>query len=285
MSELSPLGTITFILDEEALLVRVSAGWQYVALGSIVPLPNSTPSPVTTPLNTESARPPSLEVDSLINALDGPKQSHSQMLRLAALNEPRTGDMTGVRGADYACYREARKAGLRGTFRALLTSRVQNLDSIVRYSDRDLPVVNLKGEILFNSWKDAFGGSGGVFSQKPRIFSFDGKDVLRDPTWPQKYIWHGSDLHGERSLSSYCDAWNTKAKDIVGLASSLMKNRLLGQEKLGCHNSFAVLCIEATGQHYYRRKRHAIVPDSRDVELTSDEYQNFLHFVVKDVEV
>lgn len=65
-------------------------------------------------------------------------------LRLAALNEPFTGDMRGVRGTDYACYRQARKAGLKGTFRALLTSRVQNLDSIVKYSDRHLPVVNLK---------------------------------------------------------------------------------------------------------------------------------------------
>lgn len=65
-------------------------------------------------------------------------------LRIAALNEPQTGDMHGVRGADYACYRQARRAGLRGTFRAFLTSRVQNLDSIVRSSDKDLPVVNTK---------------------------------------------------------------------------------------------------------------------------------------------
>jgi len=65
-------------------------------------------------------------------------------LRMAALNEPCTGDMTGVRGADYSCYRESRRAGLRGTFRAFLSSRVQNLDSIVRFSDRDLPVVNIK---------------------------------------------------------------------------------------------------------------------------------------------
>jgi hypothetical protein len=73
--------------------------------------------------------------------------SHNYMtfqLRMAALNEPYTGDMTGVRGADYSCYRESRRAGLRGTFRAFLSSRVQNLDSIVRFSDRDLPVVNTK---------------------------------------------------------------------------------------------------------------------------------------------
>ena len=65
-------------------------------------------------------------------------------LRMAALNEPYNGDMHGIRGSDYSCYRQARRAGLRGTFRALLSSRVQNLDSIVRFSDRDYPVVNTK---------------------------------------------------------------------------------------------------------------------------------------------
>lgn len=63
---------------------------------------------------------------------------------MAALNEPYDGDMHGIRGSDYSCYRQARRAGLRGTFRAFLSSRVQNLDSIVRASDRDLPVVNTK---------------------------------------------------------------------------------------------------------------------------------------------
>lgn len=65
-------------------------------------------------------------------------------LHMAALNEPYTGDMKGQRGADYSCYRQARRAGLRGTYRAFLSSRIQNLDSIVRYADWDLPVVNIK---------------------------------------------------------------------------------------------------------------------------------------------
>lgn len=55
---------------------------------------------------------------------------------MAALNAPYTGDIHGLRGADYSCYREARRGGLRGTFRAFLSSRSQNLDSIVRSSDR-----------------------------------------------------------------------------------------------------------------------------------------------------
>lgn len=90
--------------------------------------------------------------------------------------------MGGIQRVDYACFRQARQAGLRvrnllnksivtflkylllekqtvsfvfvyifffhcdlqGTFRAFLASRVQNLDTIVRSSDRDYPVVNLR---------------------------------------------------------------------------------------------------------------------------------------------
>lgn len=68
---------------------------------------------------------------------------------MAALNQPYTGDMHGVRGADYECYRQSRRANFRGTFRAFLASRVQNLDSIVRHKDSDLPIVNIKVLLIF----------------------------------------------------------------------------------------------------------------------------------------
>ena len=102
---------------------------------------------------------------------------------MAALNEPTTGDMHGVRGADFDCYRQAKRAGLKGTFRAFLSSRVQNVDSIVQLSDRDLPIVNIKGDVLFNSWKDIFNGDGAYFSQNPRLYSFNGKNILTDFAW------------------------------------------------------------------------------------------------------
>ena len=41
-------------------------------------------------------------------------------------------------------------------FRAFLASNDRSLENIVRYTDRDLPVVNLRGEILFKSWSDIF---------------------------------------------------------------------------------------------------------------------------------
>lgn len=123
---------------------------------------------------------------------------------MAALNEPQAGNMKGISGIDYACYRQARRAGLLGTFKAFLSSkwvvivlsthyisiktkivffRVQNLETIVQASDRNLPVVNTRGDILFHSWKSIFNGNGGLFTQTPRIYSFNGKNVLTDPLW------------------------------------------------------------------------------------------------------
>lgn len=81
-------------------------------------------------------------------------------LRMAALNEPFSGDARGIRGADYNCYRQAKRAGLRGTFRAFLNSRTQNVDSIVRLGDRDLPIVNTKVTIHF-----FFKGDFGIFKR------------------------------------------------------------------------------------------------------------------------
>lgn len=64
---------------------------------------------------------------------------------MVALNTPLKGDMRGIRGADFQCYQQARAMGLTTTYRAFLSSHLQDLATIVRKSDRaELPVVNLK---------------------------------------------------------------------------------------------------------------------------------------------
>ena len=70
---------------------------------------------------------------------------HIFQLHLIAANEPYTGNMGGVSGADGTCYRQAKLAGLRGTYKAFLGSKVQHLSSIVhRHEDLYLPIVNTK---------------------------------------------------------------------------------------------------------------------------------------------
>nr|XP_017009453.1 collagen alpha-1(XV) chain isoform X8 [Drosophila takahashii] len=247
-SALNPPGTLAYITEEEALLVRVNKGWQYIALGTLVPI--ATPAPPTTVA-------PSMRFDlqskNLLNS--PPPLLNTPTLRVAALNEPSTGDLQGIRGADFACYRQGRRAGLLGTFKAFLSSRVQNLDTIVRPADRDLPVVNTRGDVLFNSWKGIFNGQGGFFSQAPRIYSFSGKNVMTDPSWPMKMVWHGSLPNGERSMDTYCDAWHSGDHLKSGYASNLDGHKLLEQKRQSCDSKLIILCVEALSQDRKRKKR------------------------------
>lgn len=65
MSLLSPIGTIAFVIDEEALFVKVNNGWQYIQLGSIITA--TTPPPTSTP----PAKPP-FESSNLVNSVSFP---------------------------------------------------------------------------------------------------------------------------------------------------------------------------------------------------------------------
>ncbi|XP_017487980.1 PREDICTED: collagen alpha-1(XV) chain-like, partial [Rhagoletis zephyria] len=172
--------------------------------------------------------------------------THSKKLRMAALNYPFTGDMHGVRGADYECFRQSRRANLKGTFRAFMAARVQNIDSIVRSKDAKLPVVNLRDEILFNSWRDIFTGSGAPFAYPPKIYSFDGRNIFTDSAWSQKLVWHGADKNGVRNTDAYCDAWGSNSISRMGVASNLVHGKLLDQVKYSCNNQFIVLCVEVS---------------------------------------
>ncbi|KAH8307385.1 hypothetical protein KR044_011009, partial [Drosophila immigrans] len=271
-SAFSPPGTLAYITEEEAMLVRVNKGWQYIALGTLVPI--ATPAPPTTVA-------PSMRFDlqskNLLNS--PPPLLNTPTLRVAALNEPYVGDLQGIRGADFACYRQGRRAGLLGTFKAFLSSRVQNLDSIVRPADRDLPVVNTRGDVLFNSWKGIFNGQGGFFSQAPRIYSFSGKNVLTDPLWPLRLVWHGSLPNGERSMDTYCDAWHSGSHEKFGYASNLLGNKLLDQERQPCDGKLIVLCVEALSQD--RRKKRDLshsrsYSHSQREFSTAEEYGEYL---------
>lgn len=62
-------------------------------------------------------------------------------LHLVALNLPFSGDMR----ADFQCFQQAQLAGLTATYRAFLSSHLQDLATVVRKTDRyNLPIVNLK---------------------------------------------------------------------------------------------------------------------------------------------
>ncbi|XP_045483928.1 collagen alpha-1(XVIII) chain isoform X3 [Pieris rapae] len=277
----SPVGALAYVMEEQVLFLKVNTGWQYVLLGSVVsqasPL-TTTHSPVTPPMPAASL----VHRGPISNLVDSPVLAPvGSSLRLAALNEPLSGNMHGVRRADYACYRQARRSGLKGTFRAFLTSRIQNLDSTVRYADRHLPVVNIMGEVLFKSFSDIFDGKGGFIAGTPRIYSFSGKNIMMDSNWPQKLIWHGSHASGERALDTFCEEWQNGEPTSRGMAASLYSHKLLSQERYSCNNHFAVLCIEATAHVSSRRKRSTFrynsTQDDEDYWYNAEEYQELLN--------
>uniref|UniRef100_A0A4W5N2M0 Uncharacterized protein n=1 Tax=Hucho hucho TaxID=62062 RepID=A0A4W5N2M0_9TELE len=176
-----------------------------------------------------------------------PSHQHTSgpSIHLVALNAPQEGNMRGIRGADFLCFNQARAIGLKGTFRAFLSSKLQDLYSIVRKSDRDrMPIVNLKDEVLFDSWEAIFSDSEGKVKDNVPIYSFDGKDIFTDDTWPDKMIWHGSTSRGHGQVDNYCETWRIGEQALTGMASSLQGGQLLQQRTSSCHSSYAVLCIE-----------------------------------------
>ena len=78
---------------------------------------------------------------------------------------------------------QAGRAGLRGTFRAFLSSGERSLENIVRYRDRDLPVVNIKGEVFYSAWRDIFHDPSQPLLTSHPLYSFSRKDVLNSSSW------------------------------------------------------------------------------------------------------
>lgn len=175
----------------------------------------------------------------------GPVHRHASgpALHLIALNSPQTGAMRGISGADFLCFSQAQAIGMKGTFRAFLSSKLEDLNSIVYNSNRDnLPIVNLKDEVLFDNWNNIF--SDGRIKDNVSIYSFNGKDVLHDNTWPEKMIWHGSTNRGQRDINNYCEAWRVRERVVTGMASPLQSRSLLQQSSSSCSSSYIVLCVE-----------------------------------------
>ncbi|KAG5682062.1 hypothetical protein PVAND_011447 [Polypedilum vanderplanki] len=277
-----PVGSICYVIDEEALLVKVSKGWQYIALGTLLPF--TTPYVTTSPMSPTSYM--DLQASNLLNSNSILKSPESytfttppeyetwnpKMLRLIALNEPYSGNLQGLRNADLNCHRQARRSGLMGNFRAFLSTRIQNLDSLIKPEDRELPITNLRGDVLFNSFNAIFNNNAqGIFlsSNSPRIISFSGKNVMNDNTWPHKIVWHGARAD---SIDTNCEGWHSNFQDKVGLGSSLLGNKLLAQEMYSCQQKNIVLCIEvlshsSSGDIANRRKREMM-------QSNDDTYDN-----------
>uniref|UniRef100_A0A3B3YBM9 Collagenase NC10/endostatin domain-containing protein n=1 Tax=Poecilia mexicana TaxID=48701 RepID=A0A3B3YBM9_9TELE len=166
-------------------------------------------------------------------------------LNLVALNQPHSGNMMGLDMADRMCYEQAKAMGLSPNYRAFISSHKQDLVHVVYPGFRDsLPVTNLRGDVMFRNWQSIFIGNGGPVNPRIPIYSFDGRDVLADPFWPKKSIWHGSTSRGLRVVDKHCETWQADDFSVMGQSSSLTSGLLLGQQTRSCSTEFIVLCIE-----------------------------------------
>lgn len=257
-------GTLAYVSERGGeLYVRTRNGWKKIQLGELIHSSSAASQSLSRP--GDWGRPPRIHSQELQEGSRGYQPSYNVLpqtfnavpgLHLVALNSPLKGDMRGIRGADFQCYQQARSMGLTTTYRAFLSSHLQDLATIVRKADRnDMPVVNIRGEVLFDSWMSIFSGNGGVFNPSVPIYSFDGRNVLTDPTWPEKLIWHGSSPVGIRLTTNYCEAWRTGDMAVTGQAALLQSGRLLGQHARACSNHYVVLCIENTYVGHSHPKR------------------------------
>ncbi|XP_029820303.1 collagen alpha-1(I) chain-like [Manacus vitellinus] len=173
-----PEGSLVYVQEGSSAFLRTPAGWSRLLLeDSRSVLAGDDPS-ASTPRYQEAKR-VQTRGPNTVSPVQSPMDS---LLRLAALNVPLSGDMSGIRGADLQCYRQSQEAGLYGTFRAFLSAPTQDLVSIVKRTDRTLPIVNLKGQLLAKSWSSLFEGQPGATPRGP-IYSFNGRNILTDPLW------------------------------------------------------------------------------------------------------
>ncbi|CAH4028830.1 unnamed protein product [Pieris brassicae] len=241
------VGTIAYVIQERILLVRVENGWQNVEMGSLFSARSTSHGYADIP---ESTLPP--------RTLSSDEKS---FIRLVALNEPYPGNMltsmnrTGRNAVNQECYRQALREFRANNFVAFLTNNVEDLKSLVKTSaDRVVPIVNLHGEVLFESWLHLFNGSGAPLPMN-KLYSFNGQRVSSNKNWPEKAIWHGSDAYGYRTSRAFCEEWQNDNPLDFGMASPFEKNKLLYQTLYPCDSKLIVLCVEATSRKHTIRRR------------------------------
>lgn len=227
-------GTLAFVTTTGSLFLKVSQGWKEIQLGSLIYLANNI-IPQDEPRASHHVRGDTIQ---RIHSVKG-------RLNLVALNQPHSGDMMGLDMADRMCFEQAKAMGLAPNYRAFISSHRQDLVHVVYPGFRQtLPVTNLRGDMMFRNWRSIFTGNGGPINTRIPIYSFDGRDVLADPFWPQKSVWHGSTSQGLRSTDKHCETWRADHVSVMGQSSSLTSGLLMGQETRSCSNEYIVLCIE-----------------------------------------
>lgn len=189
--------------------------------------------------------------------------------------------------------------------------RVQNLDSIVKPDDRELPIVNLKGDVGFQKWLETKYLSDFIFLGTFQLLEFYIQFIWwfllsssKNLQFQRKEYFERCELATQNSLAgrkfsklrdltillifwlfqansvnsidSNCDGWHSSTSDKVGLGSSLLGNKLLDQEMYSCQQKNIVLCIEVLQNHQETRKKR----DSETESVFIESFNKYLEDIM-----
>jgi len=224
------MGTLAFSLDSERMFLRSSDGWRLMtAAGKKAVLQFSGTRGTT---NKQEA---SVQFRS------------KRKIHLVALNEPHSGNMKGIDGADSMCKRQAAAAKFHkpGNFHALLYTSKRELETLVVESDHDSPLVNLRGQLIYKTYDE-------LLEKQPAynvpILAFNDKDVFENKeTWARHIFWHGSE-------GDACENWTSDEPQELAFASALENGAFLGGKEYSCSTKNIVLCIEQMNERSVARR-------------------------------
>lgn len=165
------------------------------------------------------------------------------------LNKADDGDLGGTSSADAECAKQAKAAGMSGTFKAFLSSSKRDVkDLITGTNATSVAVVNTKGQQLYSSWNAMFGSNGSPFGTT-HVYSFDGT-LLDENTgggWYDARAWHGSDTSGKKTTNT-CQDWSSASSSHVGAHGELDLSNYwpvdTSTKTTACDEKLAVVCVQ-----------------------------------------
>lgn len=169
-------------------------------------------------------------------------------ITLATLNNGHNGNLGGIANADAMCDAQAATNGIGGTWKAVLSSSSQDVIDIVPSFLQTMPVKNLNGVTLWNTWAEVFTASTWI-GAGAKLYSFDGKLVEEsqgaNPEWTDADGWHGSTAAGLVDANFTCSDWTATSGNGRGGEWDFGNfiTGTLGQEQHVCTYTAAVACV------------------------------------------
>ena len=304
------IGTLAFVLDEQSLMLKVSAkSWRVVLLGATESMMEDTSTSMeTAPFSAMIQNEDEAEALKVIS---------SSRLHLAAIDFPVSGQLGGVGAYDGLCQREAKRLGVAGYYQAFMASSFVNLRSLINFHpDLSVPIVNIKNQKLFDSWGDIFEGDGGLLRfhhhhhhhlnrhrlhrhrqrrhyhvPKLTIYTFGGYDIFKNPENrfkpKERFIWHGANSTGHTVHASNCDTWrqSSKKRDAIstgrGSPVDSRHRAIVNERDFDCSRRGIVLCIETTSQKSpaaFAQRQPMIQKMVRNMEQPESYFNSHTHF-------